>query len=127
MGLSLALMVGKENFDSFRIGAKNMDQHFYKATVLQNLPIIMALISIWNRTFLNFPTQLVVHYSSALDNLVLICNNSKWNRLENQLTKMVPKYAIQHLALFGVVQDLTPSMLTSNFSPGHRYRSYHIC
>lgn len=70
MGLSLALMAGKENFDSFRIGARNMDQHFYKATVLQNLPIIMALISIWNRSFLNFPTQLVVSYSSALDNLV---------------------------------------------------------
>ena len=70
MGLSLSLMAGKENFDSFRMGARDMDKHFRDATVLQNLPIIMALISIWNRTFLSFPTQLVVSYSSVLDNLV---------------------------------------------------------
>ena len=70
MGLSLALMAGKENFDSFRKGAGNMDKHFYNATVLQNLPIVMALIAIWNRTFLNFPTQVVVSYSSVLDNLI---------------------------------------------------------
>ena len=40
MGLSLALMTGKENFDSFRLGAKNMDKHFYEATFLENLPMI---------------------------------------------------------------------------------------
>ena len=33
MGLSLALMAGKENFDSFRIGARNMDKHFYEADI----------------------------------------------------------------------------------------------
>ena len=87
MGLSLALMAGKENFDSFRIGAKNMDQHFYKATVLQNLPIIMALISIWNRTFLNFPTQLVVSYSSALDNLVPYLQQLEMESLGKSINK----------------------------------------
>ena len=70
MGLSLALMAGKENFDSFRLGAKNMDKHFYEATFLENLPIIMALISIWNRTFLNFPHTINRSYSSILDDLV---------------------------------------------------------
>ncbi len=70
MGLSVALMAGKENFDSFRLGARNMDKHFYEAPFLKNLPIIMALISIWNRTFLNFPTHLIVSYSSILDDLV---------------------------------------------------------
>ncbi len=87
MGLSLALMAGKENFDSFRIGAKNMDQHFYNATVLQNLPIIMALISIWNRTFLNFPTQLVVSYSSALDNLVPYLQQLEMESLGKSINK----------------------------------------
>ena len=87
MGFSLALMAGKENFDSFRIGAKNMDQHFYKATVLKNLPIIMALISIWNRTFLNFPTQLVVSYSSALDNLVPYLQQLEMESLGKSINK----------------------------------------
>ena len=87
MGLSLALMAGKENFDSFRVGAKNMDQHFYEATVLQNLPIIMALISIWNRTFLNFPTQLVVSYSSALDNLVPYLQQLEMESLGKSINK----------------------------------------
>ncbi len=87
MGFSLALMAGKENFNSFRIGAKNMDQHFYKATVLQNLPIIMALISIWNRTFLNFPTQLVVSYSSALDNFVPYLQQLEMESLGKSINK----------------------------------------
>ena len=87
MGLSLALMAGKENFDSFRIGAKNMDKHFYEATVLQNLPIIMALISIWNRTFLNFPTQLVVSYSSVLDNLVPYLQQLEMESLGKSINK----------------------------------------
>ena len=87
MGLSIALMAGKENFDSFRIGAKNMDQHFYKATILQNLPVIMALLSIWNRTFLNFPTQLVVSYSSALDNLVPYLHQLEMDSLGKSINK----------------------------------------
>ena len=64
-----------------------MDQHFYKATVLQNLPIIMALISIWNRTFLNFPTQLVVSYSSALDNLVPYLQQLEMESLGKSINK----------------------------------------
>ena len=87
MGLSLALMADKENFDSFRIGAKNMDQHFYKATILQNLPIIMALISVWNRTFLNFTTQLIVNYSSALDNLVPYLQQLEMESLGKSINK----------------------------------------
>ena len=87
MGLSLALMAGKENFDSFRIGARNMDKHFYEATFLQNLPIIMALISIWNRTFLNFPTQLIVNYSSVLDNLVPYLQQLEMESLGKSINK----------------------------------------
>ncbi len=70
MGVSLALLIGKANFGKFLLGAKNMDRHFSEMEACQNLPMIMALISIWNRSFLNFPTQLVVNYSSVLDNLV---------------------------------------------------------
>jgi len=87
MGLSLALMAGKENFDDFQLGARNMDKHFYDATFLENLPIIMALISIWNRTFLNFPTQLVVSYSSALDNLVPYLQQLEMESLGKSINK----------------------------------------
>ena len=102
-----------ENFDNFRI-EQNMDQHFYKATVLQNLPVT-GLISIWNRTFLNFPTQLVVSYSSALDNLVPYLQQLEMESFGKSPIKRVLGYPTQHLALFGVVQDLTPSMPTSNY------------
>ena len=87
MGLSLALTTGKENFDSFRMGARNMDKHFHDAEFLQNLPIIMALISIWNRTFLNFPTQLIVNYSSVFDNLVLYLQQLEMESLGKSINK----------------------------------------
>ena len=87
MGLSVALTTGKENFDRFRMGARNMDKHFHDAEFLQNLPIIMALISIWNRTFLNFPTQLIVNYSSVLDNLVLYLQQLEMESLGKSINK----------------------------------------
>ena len=87
MGLSFALMAGKENFDSFRLGARNMDKHFYEAPFLENLPIVMALISIWNRTFLNFPTQLIVSYSSILDDLVPYLQQLEMESLGKSINK----------------------------------------
>ena len=66
VGLPLALAIGMENFNAFKQGAWQMDQYFQQADFAENMPIIMALIGIWNRNFLAYPALAVLPYSHAL-------------------------------------------------------------
>ena len=46
-----------------------MDMHAKEASSRKNLPLIAALISIWNNNFLNYPTQAIIPYASPLSKL----------------------------------------------------------
>uniref|UniRef100_UPI00356920C9 glucose-6-phosphate isomerase n=1 Tax=Hydrogenophaga sp. TaxID=1904254 RepID=UPI00356920C9 len=66
LGLPLAIGIGGGAFREFLAGAQAMDQHFCSAPLEKNLPVLMALNGIWNRNFLQCPTQLIVPYASRL-------------------------------------------------------------
>ena len=66
VGLTLALMIGWEHFESFIAGAHEMDEHFLKAPIDENLPILLALIGIWNRNFLGIGNHAVLPYYHRL-------------------------------------------------------------
>jgi glucose-6-phosphate isomerase len=66
IGLPLAVAVGRERFEAFLAGAHAMDTHFRTAPLAQNLPVLMALLGVWQRNFLNTPTQLVTSYTARL-------------------------------------------------------------
>lgn len=66
IGLPLAVAVGRERFEAFLAGAHALDTHFRTAPLAQNLPVLMALLGLWQRNFLNAPTQLVTSYSARL-------------------------------------------------------------
>ena len=66
LGLPLALAIGTAAFRQLLAGAHAMDRHFCGAPLAQNLPVQLALMGIWNRNFLNCPTQLVSAYSYRL-------------------------------------------------------------
>ncbi len=66
IGLSLALAIGAENFTTFLAGAQAMDDHFRKAALPKNLPVLMALIGVWNRNALNYPALAVLPYEQRL-------------------------------------------------------------
>ncbi|MDB5793755.1 MAG: glucose-6-phosphate isomerase [Noviherbaspirillum sp.] len=51
IGLSIALAVGHERFRAFLAGAHAMDLHFRSAPLERNMPVILALLGIWNRNF----------------------------------------------------------------------------
>ena len=70
MGLPLAVAIGSKKFLDFLSGAKEMDDHFKNEKFSTNLPVLSALLSIWNRNFLNHPSYVVVPYTSKLDLLV---------------------------------------------------------
>jgi glucose-6-phosphate isomerase len=70
INLISALMLGYPGFESFLLGAHQMDQHFITMPWQNNLPLMMALIGIWNINVLKIPTQLMMVYASRLRHIV---------------------------------------------------------
>jgi glucose-6-phosphate isomerase len=68
-GVPLSLYLGYDRFEAFLKGAAEMDRHALNAPVEKNLPLIAALISVWNITYLGFQQQAIIPYSSALAKL----------------------------------------------------------
>jgi len=66
VGLPLALAIGNDYFNELKTGAYAMDQHFQKASFDQNMPVLMALIGMWNRNALNYQSLAVLPYDHAL-------------------------------------------------------------
>ncbi|QBG35509.1 glucose-6-phosphate isomerase [Litorilituus sediminis] len=66
IGLAIALDLGFEKFKELLEGAHDMDQHFIKAPLKDNMPAIMALISVWNTTFLGSQSQAILPYDQTL-------------------------------------------------------------
>ncbi len=66
IGVSVAIAIGRANFESFLHGAAEMDQHFQDAPWLQNLPVLAAMLGVWNSNFLELPTLAVLPYDQRL-------------------------------------------------------------
>jgi glucose-6-phosphate isomerase len=69
IGLIAELVVGSERFEEFLRGASDIDKHFTQAPFESNLPVLMGLLGVWNRTFLNLPTLAVLPYDERLARL----------------------------------------------------------
>ena len=66
VGLSIGLAVGYENFDSMLTGANEMDQHFATTEFGDNIPVILALISVWYNNFYGAETEAIIPYTQYL-------------------------------------------------------------
>ena len=66
IGLSTMIALGPENFAQLLAGFRAMDEHFISAPIAQNGPMLMALIGLWNRSFLNIETVAVLPYDQYL-------------------------------------------------------------
>jgi glucose-6-phosphate isomerase len=66
IGLSLAIAIGAERFRAFLDGARRMDEHFRYAPLEQNLPLLLALIGIWRRNAMGWPTVGLMPYDQRL-------------------------------------------------------------
>ncbi len=66
LGISIALSLGMKNFYELLSGAQEMDQHFRTAPTEKNLPIILALLGIWNINFLGATSQAIIPYDQYL-------------------------------------------------------------
>lgn len=64
--VELAFALGMEKFLEFLRGANAMDKLALSKNYKENLPLIGALLGIWNRNFLHHPTCAIIHYSQAM-------------------------------------------------------------
>lgn len=69
VGLPIIFSVGEYNFKEFLNGANEIDDHFFNEDIERNIPIILALLRIWNRNFLNRNSHCIVPYSNRLKTL----------------------------------------------------------
>ena len=66
IGLSTMLAIGPENFRALLAGFHEMDEHFRTAPFEKNLPVLLALLSVWNTDFLGAETVAVLPYENYL-------------------------------------------------------------
>jgi len=66
VGLSLQIAYGPKVFAEFLDGAKAMDMHFRDQPLQENLPVMMALVGVWNRNGLGYGSQAVIPYARRL-------------------------------------------------------------
>ncbi|WMW81971.1 glucose-6-phosphate isomerase [Undibacterium cyanobacteriorum] len=69
IGLSIALYVGADRFEEMLAGAHEMDLHFAQAPLEQNLPVLMALIGVWNINFLGLQALSIAPYHQRMTRL----------------------------------------------------------
>ncbi len=66
VGLSLQIAFGSKVFDEFLKGAAKMDTHFRDQPLQDNLPVMLALVGIWNRNVLGYTSQAVIPYARRI-------------------------------------------------------------
>ncbi len=66
VGLSISLSVGYSNFEALLQGAHKMDRHFKKTSFEENIPVQLALLTIWYNNFFGAGTQAVIPYTQYL-------------------------------------------------------------
>ncbi len=68
-GVPLSLYLGYDHFGRFLEGASEMDIHTKYAPIQENIPLVSALIGIWNNNFLGYQAQAIIPYASPLSKL----------------------------------------------------------
>lgn len=69
IGLPIAVAIGMDRFRELLAGGRAMDEHFQTAPLGANLPVLLALVGIWNANFLGAETYAVLPYDQYLHRL----------------------------------------------------------
>ncbi len=69
VGLSISLSLGFNNFDKLLKGANEMDTHFKTTDFDKNIPVILALLSIWYNNFFGAESEALIPYTQYLQKL----------------------------------------------------------
>lgn len=93
VGLSISLSIGYEHFEALLLGAHKMDKHFKNEEFDQNIPVILALLSVWYTNFFDEESEAVIPYSQYLNQFttylqqaIMESNGKSIDRTGNKVT-----------------------------------------
>lgn len=66
IGLSLMIAIGPRGFNAFLDGGHAMDVHFRAAELIDNMPVVLALVGIWHNQICGYTTRAVLPYDERL-------------------------------------------------------------
>jgi len=66
IGMPIIFAVGKDNFIALLKGGFAIDKHFQNAPMQNNIPVLLALLSILNSNFHNLQSQVILPYDGRL-------------------------------------------------------------
>jgi len=66
VGLTISLSVGFENFEKLLLGANKMDSHFKEESFDKNIPVVLAMLSIWYNNFFGAESEAIIPYTQYL-------------------------------------------------------------
>jgi len=69
VGLTISLAVGYDSFNDLLKGANEMDDHFKTADFDKNMPVILALLSVWYNNFYGAESEALIPYTQYLQKL----------------------------------------------------------
>ncbi|MBU0941688.1 MAG: glucose-6-phosphate isomerase [Bacteroidetes bacterium] len=69
VGLTISLAVGYDNFEELLSGANDMDEHFRDTDFENNIPVVLALLSIWYNNFFGAESEALIPYTQYLQKL----------------------------------------------------------
>lgn len=70
INLITVIAIGFDAFSLLLEGAKGMDKHYQSTPFAQNMPVLLALVGIWNANFLHINNLLLLIYASGLNQFV---------------------------------------------------------
>lgn len=66
IGLPIACAIGFSKFEEFLSGAHAIDRHFHSSMYDRNIPVLLAMIGIWNTNFLGASSEAILPYDQYL-------------------------------------------------------------
>ncbi len=67
IGLPIALKIGMAGFKQLLAGAEAMDQHYRTTPLERNLPVLLAMVGVWNINILGLKAQTILPYDGRLE------------------------------------------------------------
>jgi glucose-6-phosphate isomerase len=67
VGLSLAIVIGMDNFSKILAGGRRMDLHFRQAKMEENMPVLLAMLGNWYNNFFGAESHVILPYTNRLD------------------------------------------------------------
>jgi glucose-6-phosphate isomerase len=87
IGLSLMIAIGPEQFAEMLAGYHAMDEHFLTAPLESNLPVILALISLWYTNFFGAETEAILPYEQYLSRFAAYFQQANMESIGKSVTK----------------------------------------